>query len=146
MARRATRLSFADLKGKRIRITAGAALDATPARTARRRRTGPTPEDRLFRIVQPLWPTAVRNYNKAVPGRRLEVDIALVELRGGFELDGWEWHGRYLRHFLRDREKDQALFFAGWRILRISAGQVLKDPVGVAMLVERSLAVFQDGK
>ena len=64
----------------------------------------------------------------AVPGRRFEIDMALPHYRLGIELDGWLWHGKRKRDFLRDRDKDYALSLEGWQVFRLQAGLLYKDP------------------
>ncbi|WP_304526861.1 hypothetical protein [Halomonas sp. I5-271120] len=71
-----------------------------------------------------------------IPDRKFSVDIALelpradgsTTFRGALECDGWNYHGRYLSGFKRDREKDRLLALNGWRVLRISAGEIMKSP------------------
>ena len=35
-------------------------------------------------------------------------------------MDGWQWHGKHLADFQRDREKQNLLTLHGWRILRFT--------------------------
>lgn len=46
---------------------------------ARPPRSGPTPHDLLWDAVVARWPTAVREFEGAVPGRRYRLDVALPE-------------------------------------------------------------------
>lgn len=69
----------------------------------------------------------VSDYSNAVPGRKFEIDLCLPEWRLGYELDGWNFHGRRKKDFLRDREKDYLLSMAGWQIFRLQAGLLYKD-------------------
>ena len=86
-------------------------------------------------------------YREPVPGRKYTLDIALEldrsgnvpRFRGALECDGWEYHGRHLKGFKRDREKDRQLALCGWRVLRISAGEILKSPGPLIEDIERWL-------
>lgn len=55
------------------------------------------------------------------------LDIALVQARLGFEIDGYAYHSDR-ESFSWDRRRDRALSLAGWRIHRFSAAFVLEHP------------------
>ena len=88
-------------------------------------------QDQLAKLVEAddelrahAW---VRDYAKAVPGRKFEIDLSLPRWCLGIELDGWLWHAKRKKDFLRDREKDYLLSLAGWQVYRLQAGLVYKD-------------------
>jgi very-short-patch-repair endonuclease len=56
-----------------------------------------------------------------------EVDYHWPEPRLVVELDGWRFHGGRMR-MNTDRERDQVLALAGWRIIRFTRDQVVVDP------------------
>ncbi len=92
-------------------------------------------------------------YQNPVPGRKFTLDIALElnrpdgapPFKGGLECDGWSYHGRYLNGFKRDREKDRQLALCGWRVLRITAGEILKSSGPLLEDVERWLDIETPG-
>lgn len=73
------------------------------------------------------WPTAVREFEGAVPGRRYRLDVALPEARIALEVDGFRHHGKHLEDFRRDRVRQNLLVISGWRVLRFAAGDIRKD-------------------
>jgi len=94
---------------------------------ARPPRSGPTPHDLLWDAVVARWPTAVREFEGAVPGRRYRLDVALPEAWIAIEVDGFRHHGKHLEDFRRDRVRQNLLTIAGWRVLRFAAGDIRKD-------------------
>ncbi len=84
-------------------------------------------QEALWAAVSARWPHAVEDYNKAIPGRKFEIDIAFVDERVALEVDGWQFHGKFLTDFKRDREKDKLLTLEGWRILRFTAEEIRMD-------------------
>lgn len=82
------------------------------------------------------YPEAVWEMKKVVPDRRFSIDIALPLLHIAIEVDGWQYHGKYKRDFIRDREKDRALLLAGWRVVRFTAGEIRHDCDRVLRIVE----------
>lgn len=58
------------------------------------------------------------------------LDLALPELRLGFEVDGREHHTSPAA-FLRDRTRDPELVELGWIVVRFAAGSVEDDPTWV---------------
>ena len=124
-----------------------------PIRTGHRRtvRDGPgqavcpiegrTPQEKLWRAICRRWPGRARwEYGEVVPGRRYRVDIAFPAERIAVEVDGWAHHGRHLRGFRRDRERDRLLVLHGWRIFRVAAGEVHTRLVAVLAQLEALLA------
>jgi very-short-patch-repair endonuclease len=69
----------------------------------------------------------------------MEVDFVWAGRRLIVELDGWRYH-RSRQAFERDRERDQALTGAGWRVLRFTHRQVTAHPGHVARTVGAALA------
>ncbi len=68
--------------------------------------------------------------------RDWRIDIAFVEQKLAVEIDG-AVH-RIKSRFQADIEKSQALFFAGWRLLRVSPKQVREGDALV--MIRRALA------
>ncbi|AJY53222.1 hypothetical protein [Halomonas sp. KO116] len=82
------------------------------------------------------------DYSNAVPGRKFEIDCALVTYRCAIEVDGWRNHGSTKEAFNRDREKDYLLSLQGWVVLRIPAGLIHKDVRAASERVVRFLDVW----
>lgn len=108
-----------------------------PGRTAPR--TGPTPHDLLWDAVKIRWPEAVRELEHVVPGRKFRLDIGFLQERLAIEVDGFAHHGKRLADFKRDRERQNELVIAGWKVLRFSAGEIRKDLAGCVRVIERAL-------
>ena len=65
-----------------------------------------------------------------VGGQVFYLDFAFPHLRVGVEADGRRWHSD-AQSFEHDRQRDNALTAAGWRILRVTERQVRTDPAGI---------------
>ncbi|MHB8409981.1 MAG: endonuclease domain-containing protein [Acidiferrobacterales bacterium] len=104
----------------------------------RRVRSGPTPHDILWTEVHRRWPEAQREH-LLIAGRKIRGDIAFPESRLVVEVDGWEHHGRYVSDFRRDRDRQNLLTLAGWRILRIPAGDIHLDLSACCLLIAMAL-------
>lgn len=109
-------------------------LEPTPAPRAKAAGSlpaaGSPPQDALvarLRMAMPSEPWVV-DYVGAVPGRKYELDIALVDDRLAVEVDGFAHHGRNKQNYNRDRDKDYLLSLQGWCVLRIQAGLICKSP------------------
>lgn len=61
----------------------------------------------------------------------IEVDLHWPELRLVVEVDGWALHGGRER-MNRDRDRDQRLLLAGWRVIRFTRDQLASDPAEYA--------------
>ena len=107
-------------------------------RVPRANRWGPTPQDILWAEVARRWPEAQREY-RVIPGRRLRGDIVFPEAGLCVEVDGWQYHGRLLGDFLRDRTRQNLLTIAGWRLLRIPAGDIRRDLKACCALIALAL-------
>lgn len=71
-------------------------------------------------------------------GRVREVDLCFREARVIVELDGLRFHNRAERAE-RDRRSDRRLLLAGWRVLRFTWTDVVRDPASMARQVMRAL-------
>lgn len=85
------------------------------------------PQNLLFAAVQRRIDEVVAEYRHAVPGRRFRLDCAIPSTRIAIELDGWQWHGKHLDDFKRDRERDRLLVMNGWKVMRYTAKEVMDD-------------------
>lgn len=68
---------------------------------------------------------------------RAALDLALPELKLGFEVDGFEYHGTR-KAFEHDRDRDSLLAADDWQIVRFSAAMLDHNPAEVA---RRMLAI-----
>lgn len=93
----------------------------------------------LFSAVVKRWPEAVAEYPAQVPGRKFRLDVAFVEQRLCIELDGWQFHGKFLADFKRDRRRQNLLVMHGWRILRFSAADIHQDLEGCLSIIKTGL-------
>jgi hypothetical protein len=98
-------------------------------------------ENRLRRLlVSGGLPVPVAQYVvRAADGTFIaRVDLAYPDARLAVEADGYAFHsGR--RAFERDRERQNRLINAGWRVLRVTPSQLDSDPAGVRAVVALAL-------
>lgn len=128
-----------DAEAKRLGIQTGS---STPSRTPRktsRRATGKLPQQKLYESCKILWPDCQEEYAGVVPGRRFRIDVAFPAHQLAVELDGWEWHGKHLGDFQRDRERQNLLSIQGWTILRFTAKDVNKSLPSVLETIQTCL-------
>lgn len=69
---------------------------------------------------------------------RFRLDVAIVSatnesVRVAVEVDGFAYHDRTPEQAERDKQRDRALTRAGWRVLRFSAAEVLRNPKACAI-------------
>jgi Protein of unknown function (DUF559) len=84
-------------------------------------------EDRFLRFLKRAGlPLPETNVTLSLGGSIYEADCLWREARLIVELDGHEAHGTRAA-FERDRERDRRMQVAGWRVVRITAGQ-LRSP------------------
>lgn len=94
----------------------------------RAKRSDATPQEILTEAAVALWGSAaVPEFENGVPGRRYRIDLAFPAARLAVEVDGWQFHGRMLGDFERDRERQNLFTLQGWRILRYPAGVIRSD-------------------
>lgn len=116
------------------------ALTLTPKRPGNKHRTQLLVDSRdepwseaerqFHRVLRSLdLPCSYRtNYWVSLPGGiRHPIDVALVELMLGFEIDGYAFH-RQRAAFDRDRAVEMAVAQLGWQIVRIAASDVFDNP------------------
>lgn len=128
------RMTLADVKRLGLMISA-----ATPAARsvslAPRRRAGRMPDEVLWLAVSTSYPAAQREFEGSVPGRRFRIDIALVDEMIAIEVDGWQYHGKFLAAHQSDRERQNLLAVNGWLVLRFTAAQIFNDIQGVSATI-----------
>lgn len=94
------------------------------------------PQEKLWELVSARWPSAVQEYRGAIAGRRFSIDIAIPVQRIAIEVDGWQFHGKYLDAFKRDRLKQNLLVANGWRVLRFFPEQIFSDSQSILDMIE----------
>lgn len=73
-------------------------------------------------------------------GRRWRIDIALPTYCCAIESDGYQYHGRDLAGFKRDRQKQLDLVRHGWSLIRISTEQIRNDLEQVIASINETIA------
>jgi very-short-patch-repair endonuclease len=89
-------------------------------------------EERFLRFVDRQGlPRPAMNESVAVGEKLVEADCVWRGRRLIAELDGHAVHGTAAA-FERDRVRDRALIASGWRVIRITWGQLSRDPEALA--------------
>ncbi len=68
-----------------------------------------------------------------------EIDVAFPARRLAVEVDGWAWHSGVDR-FRWDRQRQNALVNAGWRVLRFTWHDFTARPEAVIAEIRAALA------
>lgn len=98
-------------------------------------------EARLFpALIEADLPRPQCNKVLWLDDRRIEVDVLWEEQRLAIETDGEETHGTRAA-FQRDRERDQRLVAAGYRVARVTWAQIESEPTAVVARIVRMLEV-----
>lgn len=111
---------------------------------------GITPQQKLWRALVARYPELVKSGDLAwelgnvVPGRKFSLDIGFKDLKVGLEMDGWEWHGKNIKNFKRDRRKDRLLLLSGWRVLRFFASEINDEIEEVLEVIEQARRVVAE--
>ena len=82
-------------------------------------------------------------YGCPFPGEQFRVDLLWRQQRLIVETDGRDVHTTR-QAFERDRERDQRLMLAGWRVVRFTWRQLTREPERVAATL-RALLAQADG-
>jgi hypothetical protein len=69
----------------------------------------------------------------------VRLDASLVNHRIGLEMDGWQFHGKTLSGFKKDRKKQLLFCRRGWLLFRISNEQVREELDDVLAAVEEAM-------
>jgi len=97
-------------------------------------------ERRMARVCEDAsLPPPIANATVDLPGGPIEVDFLWPAQRLVVETDGFETHGTRAA-FERDRRRDQRLMAAGYRVVRFTWRQVVRDAKGTGRAIERLLA------
>lgn len=97
------------------------------------------PDDVLWEAVEARWPHAVRELPAGVPGRRFRLDIGFEQECLAIEVDGFQYHAKFKKHFQSDIDRQNELVIHGWRVIRFSAGDVFRDVEQCVATIERAL-------
>lgn len=71
---------------------------------------------------------------------KIRGDIAFPCDRLVVEVDGWQYHGKHLEDFQRDRARQNLLTIAGWRILRFTVDAIRSDTGACCALIALALS------
>lgn len=106
------------------------------------------PQEKLTQLIKMHFPDHVIEEDKkdAIPNRKLEIDIAFTDLKLAVEVDGWQYHGKYLSGFKKDREKQNLLVIHGWLILRFTNAQIKHGPMDCVETIRTCLNNIQNGR
>lgn len=95
------------------------------------------PESILFDIVKRLcWITPKYNYHVKI----YYIDVALPEIRIGFECDGEQWR----KEKFRDIKRDFVLYNEGWKIYRFPSQLLCKNFVEVEEQIRHILSGYNN--
>ncbi len=83
-------------------------------------------------------PSPLVNQWMPIPGEEMKVDFMWPGSRLIVETDGFETHGGR-QAFVRDRRRDQVLSANGWRVIRLTWGDVVTTSARTADLLRRVL-------
>lgn len=126
--------------GKHVRVVGGMEKRKKGVRIPR---APSVPQKKLWQLVKTAYPDAEEDKSGLVPGRKYESDIFIDRLKLCIELDGWTSHGRYKEGFTRDRQKDRLLLLNGFRVVRFTAGEVLKNSSLVMETLNKVVEVIE---
>lgn len=70
------------------------------------------------------------------------LDMALVDQKIGFEIDGFDYHSDR-RAFIADRRRHRWIERLGWRVVRFAASEVLSEPVTCAYEMAAAVRAFR---
>lgn len=113
---------------------------------------GDSPQEKLWRALVKKYPDLVKSntlcweIKHIVPGRKYSVDMGFKDLCLGLELDGWEFHGKNIKNFKRDRQKDRLMLLSGWRVMRFYASEINNEIDQVIDIIEQARAVVAQEK
>lgn len=79
-------------------------------------------------------------YAVRLPRGTVFVDVAFPRQRLAVEVDGKLWHDEYWDRFEGDRERQNDLVGAGWRVLRFTWKKLVGEPVDVIQRIQQELA------
>ena len=104
-------------------------LKPQAARTPKKGRCQSPAEILFWNAAAALLPGLVRQFH--VAGTRYHLDFALPADMIGIEVDGFQWHStRQQRQ--HDSQRDRILTGLGWRVLRFTASEILRNANGCA--------------
>jgi very-short-patch-repair endonuclease len=69
-----------------------------------------------------------------------EVDLLWRSAKLVIEMDGWAFHG-HRAAFERDRDRDQKLVAAGYRVIRVTWRQLEREPLAVVARIAQALQI-----
>lgn len=115
-----------------------------PAKAKKQDLLNPEPEELLVEFIKRAGIEGAVTQHKPLDDRRFRIDIAFPDCKLAIECDGWSYHGRHLDDFKKERERQNLLVLAGWRILRFPAGQIRQEPEAVIDQIKQALATFRE--
>lgn len=114
---------------------------------ANKRKRQPSPiQVRLFEMLSERFPELKWEYKNSIPGRKYALDMAFEKEKLAIEVDGWEFHGKYLQSFKNDRIKQNLLVQNGWAVLRFFAEEINNRPEHCIDMVSTTLDSIRASK
>lgn len=116
-------------------------------RREKRKKKESLPHQYLWERIALEWRNrAVYELKNGVPGRRYVIDIAFPDIKLAIEIDGWQYHGKYLEQFKKDRIRQNALAMNGWRVLRYFHGQIMQNREDVVDEIREAIRIIESEK
>ena len=116
-----------------------AAKSRAPVPAARQSHSTADPQALLFAALSGRFgDRVVSEYRGAVEGRGFRIDVAFPAERLAIECDGFRYH-RSLSAFKADRERQNLLVCAGWRVLRYYPKEIFGSMDHILIQVEGAL-------
>ena len=110
-----------------------------------RRRLRSELEARLLALIGAAGlPSPLCNKRIRANGRHLEVDFLWPRQRLVLEADGRAYHSQ-AASFEHDRRRDQALHLSGYRVIRVTAGQIAGEPEAILAAIAHLLGDGHSG-
>lgn len=91
-------------------------------------------------LIALLRDAGLSGWELGYPCQGYVLDVAFPDQRVAIEVDGWAWHVTSER-FVRDRQRQNALINAGWRVLRFTWHDLTACPDAVVHDIRTALAV-----
>lgn len=133
------RFSMAEAKAMGIKIPKEVSDSIKKAKRKAPRTDSPI-QIALFELLNSEWKGQLEWEHKgSIPNRKFSIDMAFVPEKLAIEVDGWEFHGKYLQSFKNDRIKQNLLVRNGWSVLRFFAEEINHRPEDCIEAVRETL-------
>jgi very-short-patch-repair endonuclease len=104
---------------------------------------GPSKAEAMLSELFPrsVWNFVVKTHRKSVDGypHHYKIDVAFPDVRLAVEADGGS-HSNWHNHKAKDAKKDALLRGLGWKVLRFSNKEILRNPKTVQAAIECTIS------